>query len=209
MGIYAEKKEGEDFIQIEPGTYVARCFSMIEIGTIEIEFNGKKKKQKKVMITWELPTETAIFNEDKGPEPFAVSKTYTLSMHEKSSLRKDLESWRGKGFTEEQTRRFDITKVLGQPCILSIIHEPSKTDPKKNFTKVSSISKLMKGQECPAQINPERLLCYENFDWDVYDKLSDYTKDKIKNSDEFQRMQEPEVVRETSIGNDELSDLPF
>jgi len=207
-GIYAEKKESGDFIQIEPGTYVARCFSMIEIGTIEIEFNGEKKKSKKVMITWELPTETAIFSEDKGPEPFAVSKTYTLSMHEKATLRKDLESWRGKGYTDEETKRFDITKLLGQPCILSVIQQSGKIDSSKSYTLVSSISKMMKGQECQPQINPMRLLCYENFDWDVFNSLSDYTKDKIRSSDEFQRMQEPNFVRDEQ-SNDELSDMPF
>lgn len=203
MGIYAEKKEGGDFQQVEPGTYPARCYSMIELGTIETEFNGEKKKAHKVMITWELPTETAVFKEEKGPEPYAVSKTYTLSMHEKSTLRKDLESWRGKGFTEEEVRRFDITKLLGQPCLLSVIHQPGKTDPTKSYTVISSISKMIKGMECPAQINPTRVLSFEQFNWEVYESLSEYVKDKIKSSDEYKRLVEPQVVR------DEKSDLPW
>jgi len=209
MPIYAEKKEGGDFIQVEPGTYVARCYSMIEIGTVETEYLGEKKKSHKVNITWELPTETAIFHEDRGPEPFVVSKTYTLSMHEKSNLRKDLESWRGKGYTEEEAKRFDITKLIGQPCILSVIHQPGKADPSKNYVVISSISKLMKGQECPEQVNPTRLLSYDEFNWELFENLSDYMKDKIKSSEEFQRMQEPNQVRDTETGNDELNDIAF
>lgn len=205
MGIYAEKPD-TDFQQVEPGTYVARCYSMIEIGTVETEFNGEKKKSKKVNITWELPTEMAVFHEEKGLEPFVVSKTYTLSMHEKSALRKDLESWRGKGYTEDEAKRFDITKLLGQPCILSVIHQPGKADPTRNYVVISSISKLMKGQDCPQQINPTRLLCYDDFNWEVFDNLSDYMKDKIRSSEEFQRLQEPAMTEDK---NDDVSDLSF
>lgn len=208
MGIYAEKKESGDFVQVEPGTYVARCYSMIEIGTIETEFNGEKKKGHRVSITWELPTELAVFNEDKGPEPFVVSKEYTLSMHEKATLRKDLESWRGQRYSDEETKRFDITKLLGQPCMLSVVQEAGKKDPTRNYVKVSSVSKLVKGLDCPPQINPTRLLSFEGFNWEVFDKLSDYMKDKVKSSDEFKAMQEPNQVNDNNE-NDELSDLPF
>jgi hypothetical protein len=210
MAIYAEKKEGSDFQPVEPGTYVARCYSMIEIGTIETEFNGEKKKAHKVAGTWELPTELAVFKEEKGPEPYVVSKKYTLSMHEKSNLRKDLESWRGKGYTNDEVKRFDITKLLGQPCLLSVIQQPRMDDPSKTYTSISSISKLMKGQECPPQVNPTKVLSYDEFNWEVFDGLSDYMKDLIKTSEEFQRMQTPNNIRTEETGNDENNDpLPF
>lgn len=210
MGIYAEKKES-DFAQVEPGTYVARCYSMIEIGTIETEFNGEKKKAHQVNITWELPTELAVFHEEKGPEPFVVNKTYTLSMHEKSSLRKDLESWRGKAYTEEEAKRFDITKLLGQPCIINIIHEAGKKDPTKNYVKVTSISKLMKGTECPKQINKTRVLSFEDWDELLFTSLSDYMKEKIRSSEEYKQMMEPQVITATTgTTEEEMTDgLPF
>jgi hypothetical protein len=66
------------------------------------------------MITWELPTELEVFHEEKGEEPYVVSKTYTLSMHEKATLRRDLESWRGQGFTEKEAEAF----ILAVPLIL-------------------------------------------------------------------------------------------
>lgn len=208
MAIIAEKKEGGNFQQVEPGMYPARCYSMIEIGTIETEFNGEKKKAHKVAITWELPTETAIFRDEKGPEPFVVSKRYTLSMHEKSTLRKDLESWRGKGYTEEEAKRFDITKLLGQPCNLNVIHVPGK-EAGKTYVQVASISPLMKGQVCPDQANPTKVLSYDSFEWEVFDGLSDYMKDLIRTSEEFIKMQEPEKTEVQSGNDEELSDLPF
>ena len=210
MPIYATKPEGNDFAKVEPGTYMARCYSMVELGHIDTEFNGEKKKAHKVMLTWELPEEMAVFNEDKGPEPYSVSKTYTLSMHEKSTLRKDLESWRGKGFTELEAAKFDITKLLGVPCLLTITHQPGKQDPTKTYVTVSSISRLMKGQQCPNPVNPSRTLSFDSFDWKVFETLSDYTKDKIKQSDEFKTLQEPATIHaEEGKDNGNADDLPF
>jgi len=208
MAIYAEKKEGE-FKSVNPGTYMARCYRMIEIGTIKEDYMGQEKQQQKVMISWELPTEKAIFDEAKGEEPYSVSKTYTLSMGEKANLRKDLESWRGKGFSEDEANKFDLTVLLGKPCLLSIIHKPSKSNPGKSYTVISSISPLVKGMECPDQINATKILSYDNFNWELYESLSDFTKDKIKSSLEFKMMQEPGIVRDQETGNDELNDMPF
>jgi hypothetical protein len=209
MGIYAEQKEGNDFITVEPGTYVARCYSMIEIGTIETEYKGTKKKQHKASVTWELPTETAIFHEEKGPEPFVVSKKYTLSMYKDANLRKDLESWRGKGYSEDEAKRFDITKLIGQPCLITVIQKQRPDDPTKTYTSVENVTKMMKDQECPPQINPTRVLSFDKWDDKIFNSLSDYMKDQIRSSDEYKRMQEPSQVNEQPEGNDELSDLPF
>lgn len=202
MAILAEKKEGGNFKTIEAGTYIARCYSMIEIGTVKEEFQGKTKMLKKVNITWELPTELAIFKEEKGEEPFVISKTYTLSMHEKSTLRRDLESWRGKGFTDEEAKRFDITKLLGIPAMITVIQKPKSNDPTKTVTEVTNITKPPKGYECPAQINPSRVLSFDNFDDNVFASLTDWLKDKIRSSVEFKSMTEPNDVSNKS-------DLPW
>ena len=54
--------------------------------------------------------------------PFAVSKTYTASLFEAAALRKDLESWRGKSFTEEELGGFDISKLLGCTARIEVGH---------------------------------------------------------------------------------------
>jgi hypothetical protein len=48
--------------------------------------------------------------------PFAMFKNYTLSWSEKANLRLDLQSWRGKPFTQEEMRRFDLETILGAWC---------------------------------------------------------------------------------------------
>lgn len=202
--ITAEKKGG-DFKPIDPGTYVARCYSMIEIGTIETEFNGHKKKSHKVSIGWELPTETAVFNPDNGPEPYVVNKTYTLSMHEKSTLRKDLESWRGKKYTDAEAVAVDITKLISQPCLLTIVHDEKDG---KTYANVTGITKLMKGQTCPQQVNKTRILAYDDFNWDLFESLSDYMKDKIRSSEEFRAMKEPATAAASTADDDIPDDEP-
>jgi hypothetical protein len=203
-GIYAEKPSS-DFQPVEPGTYVARCFSMIEIGTIEVNYGDGEKKVHKVHISWELPTEKAVFNEEKGEQPYIVSREFNLSMHSKADLRKTLESWRGKAYTEEEANKIDITNVLGKECMLTIVHEPSKTDSSKVYSKVASVSKLMKGQICPPQINPSRLLCFESFNWEVYNSLTDNMKKKVNQSVEFKKLSKPTNFESAAKDDDDLA----
>jgi hypothetical protein len=193
MAITATNSGGSTYEPIPAGTYLARCYSMIQIGTVEEEFAGVKKWVNKVRITWELPTELKVFNPDKGEQPQAISKEFSLSMHEKSTLRAFLTSWRGKGFTEEEARAFDVTKLLGVPCMISIIHEPGKSDPTRTYDKISSISSVMKGVEMPLQINKNFEFTLQDFDQMKFDSLPDFIKQKIQKSKEYQSLMAPQV----------------
>ncbi|HEX8333695.1 MAG TPA: hypothetical protein VF622_13830 [Segetibacter sp.] len=194
---------------IEAGNYVARCYQMIEIGTVEETIQNQTKTQKKVRIGWELPTELKVFNEEKGEQPRVISKEFTLSLHEKSNLRKTLASWRGKDFTEEQAKAFDITVLVGVPCMLNIIHKPSK-DGSKTYEEIGSISPMPKGYTCPDQINKTFVLGYDAFDQDLFDSLPDFIKDKMKTSEEFKSLQNPHETHMNGHSNEEpLDDLPF
>lgn len=202
--------EGKAFDPVPAGTYVARCYQMIHIGTIEQEYMGEKKEMNKIRISWELPTEMKVFKQELGEQPYSVSKEFTLSMHEKANLRKFLESWRGKGFNEEEAKCFDVTKLLGKPCMLSVIHKTSKAG--KMYAEISSISTLPKKMECPDQVNDNFEFTYEPFDRKKFESLPDWLKDKIKSSREYREISEPSH-RETEPDTSELSgsndDLPF
>lgn len=210
MSVYASSNP-TDYKPIDSGTYVARCFSMVHIGTIEQEFQGESKDVNKVRITWELPTETKVFKEGEEPKILTIGKEFTLSLHEKSNLRKFLESWRGKGFTEEEAKKFDITKLLGVPCMLSIIHKTSKQG--KLYAEISSVSTLPKSLTCPGQINPNFEFSLENFDQKKFDSLPDWLKDKIKTSKEYRELTDPAHSdvsgEETEVDPDTNEPLPF
>jgi len=203
--IIAEAKENKTFELVPSGNHIARCYSMVHIGTLEEEFQGEKKNLNKVRITWELPTETKVFNPEKGEQPYSISKEYTLSLHEKSTLRKDLESWRGKGFTEDEAKAFDIAKLLGKPCMLNVIHKTSKSG--NGYAAISSISSVPKGMICPEQVNPNFEFSYSEFSQAKFDSMPDWLKDKMKLTPEYRKATEATVSVEP--GSDVDDDLPF
>lgn len=192
------------------GNYVARCYQMVEIGTVEEEYMGQMKKQKKVRIGWEFPLDQKVFSEEKGEQPIVISKEYALSMYEKANLRKDLESWRGKAFSKEEAECFDITKLIGAVCMINLIHKPSEKDPTKIYEKISSITPVPKGLVCPPAINPVFVLSYDEFDEGKFNALPDFIKEKMKSSVEFKTISDPKntSVEETVYKNDG-DDLPF
>jgi hypothetical protein len=213
MSITAKQGAAYERELIPAGNHIARCYKMIEIGTVPEEYLGQVKKQHKVRIGWELPLELRVFNEEKGEQPFVIDKEYTLSLGEKATLRADLQSWRGKAFTEEEAQGFDITKLLGVPCMLNIIHVPGKTDPTKTFQRIASITPLPKGMECPDRINGVFIFELENFDLQKYNELPDFIKEKIAQSEQYKAMTHPTPdandFAEVPAGSEEHDDMPF
>lgn len=112
------------------GMVQAVCAFVNDIGIQKSDFNGKEITAQKVIVSWELSKKM-----DDG-RPYMVSKFYTLSLNEKANLRKDLESWRGKQFTQEELKGFDIEKLIGVNCMLNII----VTD--KGRSKVATVTGL-------------------------------------------------------------------
>ena len=112
MPLFAKNKGGEEFDVIPEAIHHAICYGVYDLGThINPTFG---KSEHKVLIQWELPGQRIdIEKEGKMVNlPRAISKRYTLSLHKKANLRKDLESWRGKSFTEQEEEAFDIIKLL-------------------------------------------------------------------------------------------------
>ena len=172
---------GSQTRQIAPeGAYPARCYQIIDKGTTFDEKWGNKKR--KVQFLFELPTETAVFSEDKGEQPFYVKGVFNRTMGEKASLRKFIESWIGKKLTDAQAGDFEITKLLGHPGMINIGHT-GKED--RVYANIMSISPLPKGLACPPAIN--ELLAYDTTEHDeaVFNKLPDFLKDDIRKSDEW------------------------
>ena len=120
MGRYAQDTGGGDFKQAPEGNHVARCVGIVDIGTHHGEYQGAPTVRNQIIVRWELPYETDIF---EGQEkPLIVSKFYTNSLSEKANLRRDLESWRSRSFTTEELMKFDLMAILDKPCAVSVVH---------------------------------------------------------------------------------------
>ena len=184
MAIIATSNGSTNFEPIATGNYPARCYSMVHLGTIEENILGTLKKLNKVCITWELPTELKVFKEENGEQPQVISKEFTLSLHEKATLRGFLKNWRGKDFTNEEAKSFDIEKLVGAPCMLNITHK-TKKDGSRVYAEIGSVSAMPKGFTCPDAINQPFVFTYENFDLNKFNSLPDFMKNKMVNSDEY------------------------
>ena len=168
---------------VPAGTHFARCYSMIHIGVVEWEFQGEKKFNNKVRLTWELPYEMRDFGGEQ--KPLVISKEYTLSMHEKSNLRKDLEMWRGKVFTNKELGDFDVTDLLGKTCNISVIHKVAKNG--NEFAQVGGVSAIQKGVEVLEQFNPTFIFNYGyHFNLDWLDSQPEWIQEQIKSSEDYQ-----------------------
>lgn len=107
----------------------AECVDVIDLGVQGTPW-GKKHQ---VKFVWE----TEIKKENGYP--LNVSKTYNLSRHPESSLRKDLQAWRGRDFNDEElSGPFEVGSMKNQPCILELQDAIRKNG--HAYLKVISIS---------------------------------------------------------------------
>ena len=133
--------DSRTFTPAPAGVHQAVCVDVIDKGMIESQFvderTGAKKVQHKIDIAWQLANERRDDN-----KRFIVYKRYTLSLNEKATLRKDRESWRGRAFTRDEERGFDVESVIGVNGLVNVQHN-TKGD--KTYANVASVMPLMKG----------------------------------------------------------------
>ena len=177
--MYMPPKTGSEFVPPPAGTHMAICYRVIDLGTQQSEWQGKPKRQHKVLLSWELPDELM-----EDGRPFMVNQRYTLSSSEKSRFRQDLESWRGKKFEDSEfgPGGFDIRKLLGVSCLLGIVHV-HKDD--NTYANISSIVKLPKNMLAAKPVNPPVFFDLAAFDRAVFEALSDGLKQVIIRSPEY------------------------
>jgi len=133
------KKPDDDFEQLQPGTYQAVCKGVFDIGQQRQEYNGDVKYVDQVIIVFEVDERMTI--EKYAGERFNMSAWFTASLHEKANLRKTLENWRGRQFTEKELEGFDLEVLIGVTCLLSV----TKSNSGKSI--IGSISPPMKGSQ--------------------------------------------------------------
>jgi hypothetical protein len=103
------------------GNHRAMCYGVVDLGTHSFLYQGAQNTLHKIMLMFELSDELM-----EDGRPFSVSKDFTLSLSEKSNLLPFLNSWRGKAFTVDELKGWDIANVLGAPALLNVIHKLSK-----------------------------------------------------------------------------------
>lgn len=209
MGFVATNKGGT-FKQVPPGNYVARCYSLIDLGHQVSEKFGTSAH--KVRIGWEIldtdmDGQSLTIERDGRSLPMTVAAEYTVSLNEKANLRKHLASWRGRDFTADELKAFDISKLLGAYCMLNVTTSEGKEG--KTYANVSGIAPLPKALQAskPAGVHELQQFDMDRPDMDVFDGLPQYVRDKITASPDWGKADKRADALNAAA--EELDDVPF
>jgi hypothetical protein len=204
--ILSKQVEG-NYKQIPAGTYLARCYRFVDMGTQTAVYDGETKSRHVVMIQWEVhgSDETGEDLVTNKGEPLTITKNYTASMHETSTLRKHLRAWRGRDFTPEEEKGFKMEAILGQWCMLTVEENPGSNG--RMYTNVSSVSPVHATlkKNLPQGYNQPDFFSLADRNMTVFERLSDRIKEKIQAAPEWSAKK----AAPASVSVDVDEDIPF
>ena len=212
MALIVTATQQSQFKLTPQGAHIGRCYRVIDLGTQTNEWQGKKRVSRKVMISWELFGEeedgTPLKMEDG--RPLAISKRYTLSLSEKANLRADLESWRGRGFTDDELQGFDLKTLLGVYGIVNVTHSTRDGKTYANVASLTPLPKAMKDHK-PIPVNENQFFDVTEPDMEAFELFSDKLKETIKACQEWSPEAMNKVARKNKDGVEGLEDdtIPF
>jgi hypothetical protein len=127
--------ESSSFTPCPAGPHSSTLVDVIDLGKVPNTFKPGTSVHK-VRLVWQ------VAERKEDGTPYQVSKQYTASLHEKSSLRHDLEAWRGLPFTKDDLAGFDVENLIGKPCLLNVQHVERAGS---TYANVTSLMRLPKG----------------------------------------------------------------
>jgi hypothetical protein len=211
MGFIAKDSGGGNFKRVPAGAYIGRCYSLIDLGTQTSTGQFGEKSQHKLRIGWELFGE----DEDGSPltveidgrqMPMTISKSYTVSLHEKAGLRKDLQAWRGREFTDDEAKAFDVSKLLGAYCMVNVTTSETNGKTYSNVAGLTPLPGALKNVK-PAPVHDIVSFDLDAPDMDVFASFHEKLQEAIKRAPEWARMNrksEPPAYAGADYPDDEI-----
>jgi hypothetical protein len=215
MSLTAKDSGGGSFTPVAPGMHLARCYRIVDLGTQKSEYQGQVKHLQKVMIQFEVHGEDDNGNAlvtAKG-EPMSISKNFTLSLAEKATLRKDLQAWRGRDFTADELRGFELKNVLGAWAMITAAKSVGNNG--KEYTNIISINPVpvaIKKAGLPEGFNKLAMFVIETPDMELFETFGNGLKEKIAGSPEWRARNGDMPSKPASAGSgfdDMDDDIPF
>ena len=190
MGFVASDAGGSgNFKRVPAGVHIGRCFSLIDLGTQHTEGQYGVKLQHKIRIGWELFGEDEnggplVIDVDGKEMPLTISKSYTVSLHEKSSLRKDLAAWRGKDFTEDEAKSFDVSKLVGAYGMVNVTTSETNGKTYSNVAGLTPLPAALKNAK-PVAVHEHVLFDLDRPDMAIFNSFHEKLQEAIKRSPEW------------------------
>ena len=172
---------------VEPGVYMAICIGCVDLGE---QYNETfKNHSNKCLYIFELIGET--IEVDGEMKPRQLSKEFAISSSSKSNLRKFIESWNGKSYTDDDFMEMDLFDQIGKSCQLNVVLNDTK-----EYANIDNLMPLPRG--VPAFTTETAPVRWDMSAWDdeVFKTLPEWIQDKIKKSTEYANDHAPETVIE-------------
>ena len=190
MGFIAsDSGNGGNFKRVPAGVYIGRCYSLVDLGTQTTNGQYGEKHQHKIRVAWEL------FGEDENGQPLTIdvdgkempmtiSKSYTVSLNEKAGLRKDLSAWRGRDFTDEEAKAFDVSKLIGAYCMVNVTTSENNGKTYSNVGGLTPLPSALKNAK-PAPVHGHVLFNLDEPNMAVFATFHEKLQEVIKSSPEW------------------------
>ena len=217
MGLVAKANEGRgsSFIPVPSGMHLARCYRIVDLGTQESSYKGEVRRVHRAMFQFEVHSEDAQGNPlvTSNGDPMTVTKTFTVSLGDKATMRKDLETWRGKPFTPEERNHFELRNVLGQWAMITVSENESNGKVYTNIANINPVPLTIKKNGLPEGKNELKIFDIDEADMELFESFSEGLKEKIRKSPEWQRLYgDPSTssnIAPSANFDDMADDLPF
>lgn len=178
MSLITTAKGGASIAPLEPGTYPAICYGLIDIG---VQYNETyKNSSQKIIIMWEIPSETITIDGEEKPR--VMSQTYTSSLNERAALRRDLALWRGRDFTEAELASFDLKTIVGVPCLLTVVQREYNG---RTYANIGGVTKMAKGMAKPKGTLEKVVFDLDTDPLDKIAELPEWIQERIKKSETY------------------------
>ena len=158
---------------VAPGTYFAVCVYSIDLGEqAGKDRNGQTYYSNKVRLGFELVGETVEI--DGKTEPRILGRTFPVSRAKNSGLRKFVESWRGKVFSDDEFGDFDTNNLVGVPAQIGVILNDTG-----EYANINTVMQLPKGFAAPKATAP--LIRYDMEPWSdaAFNALPEWAQEQI------------------------------
>lgn len=187
------KDKGGQFTPHEEGQFAARCADVINLGTRIEQFPGQDPRI--------VDKAALVFVTDSPAETKEISVEFSVSMNAKANLRRFLESWRGKSYTEEQAKAgVPIHKLVGVGALISVEHHTSRAG--RTYGKIASISPLPKSVPAPDASGYKRPEFWA-------ERKKQYADECAKWAAQQGHAKDEPPFDESQAIDDDLSELPF
>lgn len=189
MGFIAKDSGGGNFKRVPQGVFIGRCYSLVDLGTQTSTGQFGTKAQHKIRIGWELfgDDEAGVpltVDVDGHEMPMTISKSYTVSLHEKAALRRDLTAWRGRDFTDEEAASFDVSKLLGVYCMINVTETQNNGKTYSNVGGITPLPGALKNNK-PHPVHGEVVFNLDSPDMKIFEKFHEKLQAAIRNSPEW------------------------